>query len=271
MSCQNRKVPAIATKNGTKFIERIIEAHLNTQMHIECCKAYKQARSTRAEIFTEPPMGRCINQSNLTLANHIGSLIMHVYISAKQLTLSANTFPAGGAVGYAAAKFGFDNFDNKIFEQNFQYVTPTSFREFLEIIVQCDSLDFNKKISISLDLSLRCDGYVDRIQIDEMYSMVKAVSNTGSEELYFLGAAEPTEPGACGLLGALKEGCKITLGANADSVLKNVSSIVTDVAAVNTGCKSGLWKLFEDYLGTLSAGETAENRSFMKIWCSAHR
>lgn len=72
------------------------------------------------------------------------------------------------------------------------------------------------------------------------------ISDTDSEELYFLDVAEPKEP--CGFLGALKEGCKITLGPNVDSFLKNISSFVTDGDTVNTGDKYGVWKFLQDYL-----------------------
>lgn len=99
--------------------------------------------------------------------------------------------------------------------------------------------------------------------------MIKCISNNGSEELYFLGAAEPEERGAAGLLGAVKSGCSNTIGSSADDILKYVSSIVTDGASVNTGEKAGFWTLLDEYVKSFADEEVP--LTLLKIWCSVHK
>lgn len=209
------------------------------------------------------------------LANKIGKLSVHTYGSAKRLTLSANTFPARVVMGNLAENFNFGSSDKEY--NDFQYVTPTSFRELFEIIVECDRSRFEELLNSAMAISLRCDGSVDRKQIDEIYSMMKVISDTGSQELYFLGAAEPQERGAKGLLGAVIEGCANTIGETVDKrkvapLMKKISSMITDGAAVNTGEKNGLWVLFEKYLKSLiEAEEEFILPPLLKIWCEVHR
>lgn len=270
---KNRKIPAIASQTGTRFIEEIALAHLESKVHKECYKAYQHSKLTKSEVMKITPIGKFINQSNLALANHIGKLLIHTYGSAKITSFSGNNFPARVAIAREAERFDINNYDVSECEDNLQYVTPTSYRELLQIIVECHRSEWESLLSSCLAISLRCDGSVDRKQIDKIYTMGKAITVTGTEELYFLGAAEPQErgAGAKGLLGAVKSGCKQTLGDDClTDLMKKISSLVTDGASVNTGEEAGLWKLFEDYLKTL-----AENDSMLlpllKIWCCVHR
>jgi len=75
-----------------------------------------------------------------------------------------------------------------------------------------------------LALSIRCDGSVDRTQIDKIFVQLKSLNKMGKEEQYFLGAAEPEERGAKGICGAVETACINTVGqANFNQILlKNV-------------------------------------------------
>lgn len=104
--------------------------------------------------------------------------------------------------------------------------------------------------------------------------MAKIVSETGEEKLHLIGVAEPQERGVKGLLGAVHQSCESTREAEAPKILKNVSSIVTDGATVNTGQKAGLWTLFDEKLKKLSEEEVEDGTvlpPLLKIWCAAHR
>lgn len=70
----------------------------------------------------------------------------------------------------------------------------------------------------------------------------------GSEELYFLEAAEPEAIRAAGMLGAVKSRCSNTIGSSSDDILNDLSSVVTDGASVNTGEKAGFWTLLDEYV-----------------------
>ncbi|KAF0710250.1 E3 SUMO-protein ligase KIAA1586-like, partial [Aphis craccivora] len=85
-------------------------------------------------------------------------------------------------------------------ENEHQYLTPHSHYDFLQCIVESHRSSFVEEIlNDSFALSLRCNGSVDRTQIDKMYVLIKSISLKGEEKLYFLGAAEPIERGAKGL------------------------------------------------------------------------
>ena len=67
-----------------------------------------------------------------------------------------------------------------------QYLTPNMHREFLECIVECDRQRVTDEITNkTLALSLRCDGSIDRTQIDKIYVMVKVVTKGGEESSTF--------------------------------------------------------------------------------------
>lgn len=119
-------------------------------------------------------------------------------------------------------------------------------------------------------ISLRLDGSVDRTQIDKIYVLAKIVTDNGYTEEVYIGVAEPEERGARGMVGALTASLKNTFGDKGPSLMKLVSSIVTDGASVNIGEKAGLWALLQ----TERSNKTPENEVAMpllKIWCAVHR
>lgn len=70
---------------------------------------------------------------------------------------------------------------------------------------------FIEVLKDSLAVTLRCDANVDRTQIDKTLVLAKVVSKPGEEALFFLGASEPDERGAKGILNF---SCCRTLGAS---------------------------------------------------------
>jgi hypothetical protein len=118
-------------------------------------------------------------------------------------------------------------------------------------------------------MSLRCNGSVDRSQIDKIYIILKTVSLKGIEEQYFLGAGQVEQRGVEGILDAIETACINTVGHDVtEYIFKNISSIVTDGAVVNIGRKGGLWKLVEE------KRRNNKNKNYVplvKIWCAVHR
>ena len=137
----------------------------------------------------------------------------------------------------------------------------------------------DKKLLETLAISLRCDGSVDRTQLDKIYLMTKLVSPTGVAENVFLGVAEPQTNGAKGVHDAILTACARTVRLGSDDDLSTqeakklfcrATSLVTDGASVNVGQQNGLWALLEkDHENT----ELNENQpaQCMKIRCAAHR
>lgn len=68
-----------------------------------------------------------------------------------------------------ASNFTFNELNENI-TYDFQYLTPASHKEFLQCIVKSYKKTFSDKlISETISMSLRCDGSVDRSQIDTIY------------------------------------------------------------------------------------------------------
>ena len=187
------------------------------------------------------PIGRALLIADAQLAAKVGSLLFHVYHGAKRLTLSANSFPSRAAVSRIANAFSFHDWSVNNMPNDLQYLSPSAHREFLKCIVKSHRNSLASKMSNSLAISLRCDGSVDRTQIDKIYLMAKTISRDGKENNTFLGAGEPKERGAVGVHKTIR-----------------ASSFVTDGASVNTGEKNGLCALI-DHDFNLPLGDEVPN------------
>ena len=265
------KLPPMAQGSGTIFREPVVAAHLKTRYHQEAKKAFRLSSLSNIEISQASQIGKYISKANEELCNRIGSLMLQVYNDAKKLTLSAFSFPSRVVVSDIAHAFRMSETGLKnVSKSDLQYVTPQNHREFLNCIVSSYKETLTKQIlEQTMALSLRCDGSVDRTQVDKIFVMAKAVTNIGEETQYFLGAAEPQQRGASGLLGAVCEACSNVLSENRSTDLfAQMSSLVTDGASANTGDKKGLWTIMEKMRAENS---TMTVSPVIKIWCSAHR
>ena len=275
------KVPAIAQEPGTVFRNSVVSDHLNSEIHCEATKAKRLLSLKGPEKLhatKSTPTGRALSTADAQLAVEVGGLLLHVYHGAKRLTLSANSFPSRVVVSRLAREFSFDDWSASDMPQDLQYLSPNVHSEFLKCIVKSDRNSLALKMSGALAISLRCDGSVDRTQIDKIYLMAKAISKDGEENNIFLGAGEPKERGAQGVHNAIVAACLATLGENikgedalltqSKKVFRRASSFVTDGASVNTGEKNGLWALIDrDF--NLPLGDEPLT-PMIKIWCAAH-
>jgi hypothetical protein len=282
------KVPAVAQESGTIYREATVIDHFKTAYHEAAKKAYARLSLQPAAVLKSSSIGRSILTANEHLANKVGALMTVVYNDAKRLTLSGNSFPSRIVAGKLSTSFNVledVQADRKI---DLQYVSPNGHRDFLRCIVESNREEFAKRLLVdALALSLRCDGSVDRTQIDKLYVMIKALDANGEEHLYFLGADEPDERGSKGMCAALQTACNKTIGvAGFDSLLVKTSSIVTDGATANTGSKGGLWTLLDEtriqaydrihksdktHKKPVIQGQKSQLCPLMKFWCAVHR
>ena len=79
------KLPAIATKDGTIFREKIVKTHLNSKSHIEAVMAQRIAALPKLQAAT--PMRKAFATGQLRLANKVGKLMLHVYHGTNLVTL----------------------------------------------------------------------------------------------------------------------------------------------------------------------------------------
>jgi hypothetical protein len=282
------RLPHIAEAGGTIFRQATVSAHLQTIYHKQAKQAHHLKSIPVAEAMQTSQIGRAIIKANEVLASTIGSLMIHVYNDAKKLTLSSFSYPSRIVAARIANAFKINDASGllqNVGSKDMQYLTPKAHRELLACIVESDRTRMADTIyKDSLALSLRCDGSVDRTQMDKIFVIAKIVTTTGEERLTFLGASEPQVRGAEGVWNSVVELCSKTLGKNNyGSIFRLMSSIVTDGASVNTGEKGGLWRIIEDRRTELpvTTDQPAERQAvdgpdiqpapLLKIWCCVHR
>src|SRR5690606_38513829 len=124
---------------------------------------------------------------------------------------------------------------------------------------------FREVVVNSVALSLRADGSVDRMQIDNVHVMAKIVTREGDVNTCFLGFQEPDSRGAQGYYDAIKSATSFS--SEWPVVLSKLSSVVTDGASIKTGEKKGFWALLEKD----KTGKAGPDHALIKIWCAVHR
>lgn len=146
------------------------------------------------------------------------------------------------------------------------FSNPNFHAELIDCIVNVERDLIANKINDCVALSLRVDGSVDRTSIEENYVLAKIVNKSGHLESIFIGVGSQTERKASGLFEALRN----TINQNGENLfetcVRKMTSFVTDGASINTGERSGLWRIMDD-----QAKQFGVNQNIVKIWCAAHR
>lgn len=292
---QYRKLPPITTIAGTQFRNDVVKEHFCTQFHIESVKAMRLKLIGEKPTEPQPILDAMVSKANEKQANTIGSLALSVFNDAKRLTLAAWNWPSRVISFQLGKMFNFNSTTTStenLEKVSLEYVNPGSHAEILQCIVDSNKNSLIEKIKDSLSVSLRCDGSVDRTNIDKIYVLAKIVTKHGNLETIFIGTAAKTERQAEGLMNAVKrtisshgnefyqimlqkissfvtDGAPENVGSH-KALLKSASSLVTVNASqkINTNKKEprNLWKLLDDEI--LASGS---NIKVMKIWCAAHR
>ena len=258
------KLPPITLPRGTVYRKAVTDVHVKSEMHRQVMKKQRLDSLSRMEVAQVSHLDKLISTANEDLANKIGSLLILVYGDGKKLSLSANSFPMRVVTYRKSHSFSFNDPSQEVkLDKDLQYVTPASHLELLKCIVESDRQSLSQKIHNSIAISLRCDGSVDRTQVDKIYVLAKLITVSGDEDTIFLGAHEPETRGAHGVFNAVEQACNNTVGKEAtQKIFSNMSSIVTDGASVNTGDKNGIWAAFDRIESEVPK---------MKIWCAVHR
>lgn len=255
--------------NGTRYRGSVADEHIQTDYHKECERLYRL--STIVGENSQTSLEIAIDKANLQMVNHVGKLMTQIFYDAKNLNLSAHSWPARYVVN--AASFAYDSQQQKesksIIPKNLQmqYVNKPGHLLLLTSIMNSHLTDFMKKINDCWAVSLRADGSVDSTQIDKIYVMAKIINLDGSSELIFIGIAQQTERKAIGLKNATMKAIEtIIVDKNKGDFLRKVSSICTDGTNVNIGEKNSLWVLLDDEMEKIES-----EIPLIKIWCAVHR
>ena len=114
------------------------------------------------------------------LANKMGALMLQVYNDAKKLTLSAYSWLSRIVAALMASEFIFNNEQYNI-SLDLQYINPLCHRELLQIIVDSHRKALANTIKESFASSLRCDGSVDRLQVDKIFIMLTVIDKNANK------------------------------------------------------------------------------------------
>ena len=263
--CYRGRIPPICTPTGTEARKGTIAKHLSSEAHKESVKLNRIKGLSSSEKIQAVPLLKIANAQTHLLANRIGKLIIQVYNDAKNLAISAFTWPSRVVASEIAHTFDYNSpfkeYDASVFD--LQYVTPTSHQELLKIIVQTDLPRFKQEIDDCLTASFRCDASMDRTQKDNEFMLLNVINKNGNELLRYVGLGHVKNRGAKGHLEALKEGATDTIGLN--KVLTIANHMTTDGENKNVGEHNGLWKLIDDE----RAKEEAEF-PMLKSVCAVH-
>ena len=260
------RFPAICREHGVVFRSALVKSHNESKEHLACLKRYRQIVACKQSALSgETELERLLRLSNKEQEQKIAKLIISAYNDAKR-GLSAWSYPSR----IIADKMGDEvnlSQPHQTYEPNLAelaYVSPTSHRDFILTISKVEKK--RRQLDRSpLAISLRCDGAVDRTNIDNKHLMMKIVTETGDEHTLYLGFAESKSLGADGLYDAIKSACDLS-GYNWQSLFSQVSSVCTDGENTNTGTQHSLWVLLQN-----ERTSSESNLPLLKIWCAAHR
>lgn len=244
MHCkQKNHLPPICSELGTVPRRHILADHLESNEHKECISANNFAQLSASEIDKSAPINKLMSKQNIKVAHRIEQYMCTIFNDAKRGTLSAWPWPSREVVDLKRQRLDLSKSVPllKTYEGNFQYVSPSNYREIMNCIVEADIINIKNKFKKCLAISLRCDGSVDRTQIDNIHVLAKVVTESGDIELIFIGFEEPKKKGASGHYDAIRT--PIGQLINWKEMIHLVSSFVTDGANVNVGHKNGLWPL----------------------------
>ena len=259
------KVPDLCQELGVVSRARILDNHLQSKVHVECLKADILRVLSPPELAVTAPMDNALTIANKNELRYVGKLMHTIYNDAKRGTLSAYSCPSRHAAYKISEKFQMDSF--RPFSPNeidLRYINPVYYNELLTSIVDSYKPIMHAEIDEALAVSLRFDGSIDRMQLDNEHVMAHIVEKNGNDKLIFLGFSEPPERGARGSLMAIQAAVNQTL--DWDTVFGKVSSLASDGENKNTGVKNGLWSKLDEM-----RKESSTELPLLKLWCACHR
>ena len=120
------------------------------------------------------------------------------------------------------------------------------------------------KVDEALAVSLRFDGSIERMQLDNENVMAHIVTESGEDELIFLGFNEPPERGAGGSLKAIKVVVEQTL--SWDTIFNKTSSLASDGENKHAGIKIGLCAKLD-----MIRRNSGSQLPLLKLWCAYYK
>ena len=179
--CYRGRISPICTPTGTEARSGTIATHLESETHKESGKVNRFKRLPSTQKIQTIPSFKIANTQTDLLANRVGKLIIQVYNDAKNLSISAFSWPSRVVAAEITNRFDynacFEEYDASMFDM--QYVTPKSHQELLSMIVLTDLPRFKQEIDDCLAASVRCDASVDWAQKNNEFMLFKTIDKHG--------------------------------------------------------------------------------------------
>ena len=178
--------------------------------------------------------------------------------------MSAYSWPSRHAAYKISEKFKLDSFKPVLpCEIDLRYINPVYYNELLSSIVDSYIPTLLTEVDEALAVSLRFDGSIERMQLDNENVMAHIVTESG-DELIFLGFNEPPERGAGGSLKAIKVVVEQTL--SWDAIFNKTSSLASDGENKHAGIKIGLCAKLD-----MIRRNSGSQLPLLKLWCACHK
>ena len=126
-----------------------------------------------------------------------------------------------------------------------QYTNPVHHQECLRFIANCGKEDLVLNLNEGWAASVKVDGHVDAYQTEKKAVAVTYVTKEGDLFTAFVSTEKPTERGARGVLGAVKNAFSILGWSWEEDAKKKICGITTDGESANTGARGGVWTLLQ--------------------------
>lgn len=107
IASNNKKIPAIAKAEGTRYRTDVIESHMKAEYHIQCVKALRLKSITN--FASKEPLDVMISKGNVALADRIGRIATTIFNDAKKLTLAAWNWPSRYVSSEIGRMFSFNS------------------------------------------------------------------------------------------------------------------------------------------------------------------
>ena len=252
------KVPEICQELGAVSRSRTLDSHLTSKVYVECLRTDKFRMLSPPELATTGPIDTAMTIANRNELLTEGKLMHTIYNDAKRGTLSAYSWPSRHAAYKISEKFKLNSFKPVLpCEIDLRYINPVYYNELLSSIVDSYVPTLLTKVDEALGVSLRFDGSIDRMQLDNENVMVHIVTKSGEDDLIFLGFNEPPERGASGSLKAIKAAVEQTL--SWDTIFNKISSLAS------YGGKQKYW--YKEWF----MGQASSQLPLLKLWCACHK
>lgn len=284
---------------GKEGARRLVQ-HIEGRAHV----AALESKSLRESFSRQSDSHPWLNIVKKHRSHEVGKLIrmaMDIYNDTMSETVSGYSWPSRNLTNERSSQLVnlFSNDWNTTVHpfvptgMDMHYTNTDSYYEMLACIAEVLKSDALKQVQESDGFGVQIDGSSDRQQLGVKFVTARIVKN-GSISTHFLGAVEPHEKGADGLLEALVQALQNPgeasrtkqspdIGGNcmeddtcisrqekklqnkrtqlSAPIFEKMLSVTTDGESANTGKLTGLWKQLGDGL----------QRFILCLWCVCHR